>query len=128
MELKDQSKTQGLVEHMGTVGIWFNISLVVEFQWWWVVNSKTFGQGSAYSKENLKKKSVNEWQFDKKCQNGTFRVNFWCQKSTEFKKKMNSNLGDQFLLKTFFSSVNFWTGLLLKSCPIFDKLTFIDRI
>jgi hypothetical protein len=36
-----------------------------------------------------------------------------------------------FSLKTIFvkkySSGSFWTTLLLKSCPIFDQLTFIDR-
>ena len=39
----------------------------------------------------------------------------------------NINLGGHFLLKTFLSTDNFWTTLLLKSCPIFVELTFIDR-
>ena len=39
----------------------------------------------------------------------------------------NINLEDHFLFKTLFSSVNFWTAVLLKTCPIFDKLTFINR-
>ena len=41
---------------------------------------------------------------------------------------VNFNLEDQFLWRTFFSSVNFWTTWLLKSRPIFEKLIFIDRI
>ena len=44
----------------------------------------------------------------------------FCQKLTEFKKKSleNINLGEHFLLKSLFSSVNFRTTLLLKPCPI----------
>ena len=33
-----------------------------------------------------------------------------------------------FFGKNIFSSVSFWTTLLLKSCQIFDELTYIDRI
>ena len=67
--------------------------------------------GIPYSKEKNLKNSAEERQFVKKYQNRTFKVNFKCQKSTEFKKKKKSlkniNLGDHFLLKHFFSFVNF---------------------
>ena len=36
-----------------------------------------------------KKKSIDELGFVKKCQNCTFKVNFLCQKSTEFFQKKN---------------------------------------
>ena len=56
-------------------------------------------------------KSVNELWFVKKCQNRTFKVNFQCQKSAEFFQQKISfkiiNLGDHFLVKTFFSSNHF---------------------
>ena len=59
-------------------------SSVVEFQRWWVL----------------------KWKI-----NCTLKVNFRCQKSTDFFQKKNSskniNLGDHFLLKTFFSRLNF---------------------
>ena len=63
-----------------------NISSVVEFQTWWVLKSKIFGQESTYSKDFFFK-SVDELQFVKKCQNCTFKVNIQCQKSTEFSQK-----------------------------------------
>ena len=65
-----------------------NISSVGEFQRWWVLKSKIFGQESTYTKD-LFFKSVDELQFIKKCQNRTFKVNFLCQKSTEFFQKKN---------------------------------------
>jgi hypothetical protein len=56
-------------------------------------------------------KSFDELWFVKKCQNRTFKVNFRCQKSIEiFQKKnlsKNINLGDHFLVKTFFSKLYF---------------------
>ena len=45
--------------------------------------SKIFGQESTYSKDFFFK-SVDELRFVKKCQNRIFKVNFQCQKSTEF--------------------------------------------
>ena len=73
-------------------------------------------------------KLVDELRFIKKCQNCTFKVNFGCQKSTDFFQKKNSskniNLGDHLLLKTFFSRLNFESLNFLKLCPIFDELTF----
>ena len=48
--------------------------------------------------------------------------------SNFFKKKLskNINLGDHYLLKTFFSKLNFWTTLLSKITPSFWQ-TFITR-
>ena len=65
------------------------------------------------------KQSYNELWFVKKCQNCTFKVNFLCQKLTEFFQKKsfkNINLGDHFLGKTFFVD------------QIFDELTFLVGI
>ena len=45
-----------------------------------------FGQESTYSKDFVFK-SDDELRFIKKCQNHTFKVNFRCQKSTEFFQK-----------------------------------------
>ena len=52
-----------------------NISSVVEFQRWWVLKSKLFGQEWTYSKKFALKKSFDELRFVKKCQNRTFKVN-----------------------------------------------------
>ena len=61
----------------------------------------------------------------KKCQNSTFKVTFLCQKSTKFFRKIfsskNINLGDHFLLKPFFSRLNFWTTLLSKIRSNFSR-------
>ena len=59
-----------------------NISSVVEFQRWWVLKTKIFVQESRFFF-----KSIDELWFIKKCQNCTFKVNFRCQKSTEFFQK-----------------------------------------
>ena len=61
-----------------------NVSSVVEFKRWWVLKCKLFAQESTCSKEILLKQSYDELWFVKKCQNCTFKVNFLCQKSTEF--------------------------------------------
>ena len=45
-----------------------------------------FGQESTYSKDFFFKSNDELW-FIKKCQNCTFKVNFRCQKSTEFFQK-----------------------------------------
>jgi hypothetical protein len=49
--------------------LFINISSVVEFQRWWVIKSKLFGQESTYSKVKFSKKSVDELRFVKRCQN-----------------------------------------------------------
>ena len=64
-----------------------NVNSVVEFERWWVLKSNTFGQESTYPKDFFQKKSVDELGSVKKCQNHTFKVNFQCQKSTEFFQK-----------------------------------------
>ena len=83
--------------------LYINVSSVVEFQRWWVPKSKIFGQESTYSKDELR--------FIKKCQNRTFKVNFRCQKSTEFFQKKfsskNINLGDHFLTTLLFDEMTF---------------------
>ena len=79
----------------------------MEFQRWWVLKSKIFGLESTYSKDFFFK-SVNELQFDKKCQNRTFKINFLRQKSTELKKKIigEYQFRRQFLFKFFDQSIN----------------------
>jgi hypothetical protein len=74
------------------------ISSGVDFKRWWVLKSKISGQESTYSKQIFSKISVDELQFIKKCQNCIFKVNFWCQKSTEFFQK-NLGLGQIFCPK-----------------------------
>ena len=55
--------------------------------------------------------SVDELRFVKKCQNRTFKVYFGRQKLIKFfqKKKLSKdiNLGDHYLLRKFFSKLNF---------------------
>ena len=53
-----------------------SVSSVVEFQRWWLLESKVFGQESTSSKEIFLKQPHNELWFVKKCQNHTFKVNF----------------------------------------------------
>ena len=45
---------------------------------------QNLGQKSTWSKEIMLKQSCDELWFVKKCRNHTFKVNFLCQKSTEF--------------------------------------------
>ena len=82
-------------------------------------------------KGNLKKKSFDELRFVKKCQNRTFKVNFECQKLIEFFQKKflskNINLGNHYLVKTFFSKLNFWTTLLSKITPNFWRTDILRR-
>ena len=59
----------------------------MEFLRWWVLKCKIFAQESTCSKKL--KQSYDELRFVKKCQNHTFKVNFLCQKSTEFFQKKN---------------------------------------
>ena len=46
-------------------GTYINMSSVVEFQKWWVLKSKIFGQESTYLKGKKSKQFVDEWQFIK---------------------------------------------------------------
>ena len=79
-----------------------------------------------YSKDTIVFWEYGEHQFVKQCQNCTFKVNFLCQKSTEFfrKKKLFKiiNLGDHFLKKLFFLTSIFEALYFLKLGPIFDEL------
>jgi hypothetical protein len=72
---------------------------------------------------------LDELQFVKKYQNRTFKVNFRCQKSIEFFQKKiskNINLGDRFLVKTYFFLNSIFESLyFLKLRPIFEELTFL---
>ena len=95
-----------------------NVSSVVEFQVWWVLRSNFFGQESTYSKEFSLKKSVDELLFIKKCQNCTFKVNFWYQKSTKVFQKEKIILRTSTFKRPFFSIIFFLNS-------IFDKLTFL---
>ena len=71
-------------------------------------------------------KSCDDLRFVKKCRNCTFRVNFLCQKSTEFFQKKFflriSILETIFCKKHFFLTSIFEPLYFLKSCPIFDEL------
>ena len=69
------------------VALNYNVSSVVEFLRWWVLKCKIFAQESTSSKDFFLKQSCNEIWFVKKCQNCTFKVNFLCQKWTEFFQK-----------------------------------------
>ena len=59
----------------------------------------------------------------------TLKLNFLCQKSTEFlQKKFSSqqvNLGDHYLVNTFFLNSIFEPIYFLKLRQNFDKLTFL---
>ena len=88
----------------------------MEFQRWWVLKSKILGQESTYSKDFFFR-SVDELWFIKKCENCTFKVNFQCQKSTDFFQKklrfrpniLAKRLGGQSLSRLM---KNFGLGLL----------------
>ena len=60
----------------------FDISSVVEFERWWVLKSKV----QINILKGFFKKSFDELWFVKKCQNRTFKVNFWCQNQPNFFK------------------------------------------
>ena len=51
------------------------------------LKGKIFSQESTYSNKTFSKKIVDELLFVKKYQNCTFKVNFLCQKSTDFFQK-----------------------------------------
>ena len=57
-------------------------------------------------KGNFLEQSYDELWFVKKCRNRTFKVNFLCQKSTEFFQEKTSfkniNLEDQFFVRNIF--------------------------
>ena len=88
-------------------------------------NNKIFGQDSTYLKHFLKKKSVDELQLVKKCQNRSFKVNFLCKKSYKFFPNFFFIEEHQFR-STFFDKINFQITLLLKLCPIYGSLPLIN--
>ena len=97
-------------------GMNINVSYVIVFLARQVLKSKVFVQ--LYSNEIAVFYILTQRQGLKKCQ-----VNFLCQKSTEFfqkKKKLSKkiNLGDHFLLKTFFLDSIFEPLYFLKLGPI----------
>ena len=71
------------------------ILLKSDARYLWVLKSKIFGQESTQRK--FKKKAFDQLRFVNKCQNRTFKVNYQCQKSTEFFQKKKFHL---LILKT----------------------------
>ena len=90
-----------------------------------VLKSKNFGQKSTYSKENFSKK-IGHWiTVCQKVPKSYFQCHFSISKTTEFlfffsQKSINLRGPKLFSLTSIFEPLYF-----LKSCPIFDKLTFI---
>ena len=90
---------------------------------WWVLKNKDFWP---------RKKEKNF--FKNPLMNCTFKVNFQSQKGTDFFQKKNIfktailDLGDHFLVKTFFLDSILELLYFLKLYPIFDELTFLIGI
>ena len=87
-----------------------NISTVVEFQRWWVLKSKLFGQESTSHQGKIFKKFLPVMTVCQKVPKSYFQSQFWMSKINRIKKKKlykNINLGDHYLLKTFFHKLNF---------------------
>ena len=106
-----------------------NISLVMEFQRWWVLNSKLFGQESTCHQGKIFKKFLRIMTVRQKVPKSYFQSQFWMLKiNWIFSKKnlsKNINLGDHYLVKTFFLNSIFVPLFFLKLRPIFDKLTLL---
>ena len=85
----------------------YNISSVVEFQKWWVLKSKLFGQESMCHQEKIFKKILWVMTVCQKVPKSYFQSQFWMSKINRIfsKKKLskNINLGNHYLLKTFWS-------------------------
>jgi hypothetical protein len=101
-----------------------NISSVVEFERWWVLKSKAFGQESAYSKEFFKK-MFDELRFVKKCQN---RSQFSMSKINQIFSKKKILLRPLSIKNLFFLNSIFEPLYFLNLHPIFDELTFLVGI
>ena len=112
--------------------MYINISSVVEFQRWWVLKSKLFGQESTCHQGKILKKILRVMTVYKKVPKSYFQSQFWMSKINQnfSKKKLskNINLEDHYLLKTFFSKLNFWTTLLSKITPNFWQTVITCRI
>ena len=91
-----------------------NISSIVEFQKWWVLKGNIFDQESTYffkiRQWNTVHQKVPKSYFQ--CQFSMSKINRIFSKKKSFKNSIN--LGYNFLLKIFFSRLNFWTTLLAK--------------
>ena len=106
---KDGTRQGGLPKQNRRLTL--NISSVVEFQRWWVLKSKRFGQESTCHQEKIFKKFLRVMTVCQKVPKLYFQSQFWMSKINRiFSKKnlsKNMNLGDHYLLKTFFSKLNF---------------------
>ena len=102
--------------------IHINFISVVEFQRWWVLKSKFFGQKSTYSEQIIVFCQYNEFQFNKKGQNQNFlclhRI-IWIFLFFSIKKK---NLWAYFLLKSSFGNLNLCHALFYQIMHNFDVL------
>ena len=111
--------------------MYINISSVVEFQRWWVLKSKLFGQESTCHQGKIFKKILRVMTVCQKVPKSYFQSQFWMSKINRIfsKKKLskNINLGDHYLLKAFFSKLNFWTTLLSKITPNFWQTVITRR-
>ena len=91
--------------------MYISVSSVVEFQRWWVLISKLFGQESTCHQEKIFKKILRVMTVCQKVPKSYFQSQFWMSKIDRiFSKKnlsKNINLGDHYLLNTFFSKLNF---------------------
>ena len=83
----------------------------MEFQKWWVLKSKVFGHESTWHQGKIFKKLLRVMTVCQKVPKLYFQSQFWMSKINQIfsKKKLskNTNLGDRYLLKTFFSKLNF---------------------
>ena len=86
--------------------MYINISSVVEFQRWWVLKSKLFGQESTCHQGKIFKKILWVMTVCQKVPKLYFQSQFWMSKINQIfsKKKLskNINLGDHYLLIFFF--------------------------
>ena len=60
--------------------VYINISSVVEFQRWWVLKSKLFGQESMYHQGKIFKKIVRVMTVCQKVPKSYFQSQFWMSK------------------------------------------------
>ena len=114
------------------LGMKLNISSVVEFQRWWVLKSKLFGQESTCHQGKIFKKILRVMTVCQKVPKSYFQSQFWISKiNRTFSKKIlskNINLGDHYLLIFFFLNSIFEPLYFLKLCPIFDRLSLLVGI
>ena len=97
----------------------------MEFLAWWVLKSKVFAQKSTVFKWNCCILWIDIVPGPQKVPKLYFQSQFSMSKiNRNFSKKKSSkniNLGEHFLLNTFFSRLNFWTTLLSKIRPNFCR-------